>query len=91
MPSATDVQMGDADMASARTLFSSTAIEGAAARLGRLALPGRAAFDTPNYTSVASRGVVPHLTPDNMTKHVSPGSVYMALEDCAYILWSCVF
>ncbi|XWW96714.1 hypothetical protein V2A60_004693 [Cordyceps javanica] len=68
-------------MAAARTIFTSTAVEGTAARLGRLALPGRAAFETPNYTSVASRGAVPHLTPDNMARYVSPGSVYMALED----------
>ncbi|ATY58417.1 tRNA-guanine transglycosylase family [Cordyceps militaris] len=74
-------QMEGADMAGSRTLFTSAAVAGTAARLGRLALPGRAAIDTPNYTSVASRGAVPHLTPDNMTKSVSPGPVYMALED----------
>lgn len=84
MTSATAGETGDAEMATARsrTLFASAAVEGLAARLGRLALPGRAAFDTPNYTSVASRGAVPHVTPDNMTKHVAPGPVYMALEDC---------
>lgn len=82
MTSADGSRMEGVEMAAARTLFTSTAVEGAAARLGRLALPGRAAFDTPNYTSVASRGAVPHLTPDNMAKHVSPGPVYMALEDC---------
>ncbi|OAA66146.1 tRNA-guanine transglycosylase family protein [Cordyceps fumosorosea ARSEF 2679] len=69
-------------MAASRALFtSSAAVPGTAARLGRLALPGRAAIDTPNYTSVASRGAVPHLTPDNMTRYLPPGPVYMALED----------
>ncbi|OAA77582.1 tRNA-guanine transglycosylase family protein [Akanthomyces lecanii RCEF 1005] len=73
MTSADGSRMEGVEMAAARTLFTSAAVEGTAARLGRLALPGRAAFDTPNYTSVASRGAVPHLTPDNMTKYVSPG------------------
>lgn len=72
-------------MSAARTLFTSAAVEGTVARLGRLALPGRAAIDTPNYTSVASRGAVPHVTPDNMTKYVSPGPVYLALEDCKWM------
>ncbi|KAF1730866.1 Queuine tRNA-ribosyltransferase-like protein [Beauveria bassiana] len=81
MSSADGSRTEGVEMAAARTLFTSAAVEGATARLGRLALPGRAAFDTPNYTSVASRGAVPHLTPDNMTRHMSPGSTYMALED----------
>ncbi|KAM3486088.1 hypothetical protein MY8738_000839 [Beauveria namnaoensis] len=81
MSSADGSRTEGVEMAAARTLFTSAAVEGATARLGRLALPGRAAFDTPNYTSIASRGAVPHLTPDNMTRHMSPGSTYMALED----------
>ncbi|KAJ3481408.1 hypothetical protein NLG97_g7828 [Lecanicillium saksenae] len=81
MTSAEGSQMEGVEMNSARTLFTSTAVDGTVARLGRLALPGRAAVDTPNYTSVASRGALPHVTPDNMSKHVSPGPIYMALED----------
>lgn len=53
-----------------------------AARLGRLSLSKRNPIETPNYIAVASRGVVPHVTPDNLKKHVSVGAAYMALEDC---------
>ncbi|KAJ0159697.1 hypothetical protein CTA2_9254, partial [Colletotrichum tanaceti] len=42
-----------------------------AARLGRLSLSKRNPIETPNYIAVASRGVVPHVTPDNLKKHVS--------------------
>jgi queuine tRNA-ribosyltransferase accessory subunit len=71
----------------ARRIFSSTAgssVVGDAltARLGELALPGRKPIQTPNFIGVASRGVIPHLTPDNLTRYSSVGSVYMALEDC---------
>lgn len=58
---------------------------GSAARVGRLVLanPQRQPVDTPNFIAVTSRGVVPHLTPDTIVKHVGnvPG-VYMAMEDC---------
>ncbi|OHW94659.1 queuine tRNA-ribosyltransferase [Colletotrichum incanum] len=52
-----------------------------AARLGRLSLPKRNPIETPNYIAVASRGVVPHVTPDNLEKHTSISAAYMALED----------
>ncbi|EFQ29882.1 tRNA-guanine transglycosylase [Colletotrichum graminicola] len=52
-----------------------------AARLGRLSLPKRNPIETPNYIAVASRGVVPHVTPDNLEKYTSISAVYMALED----------
>lgn len=70
---------------SARKIFEllgSPATDGVAARLGRLTVPGRKPIQTPNYTAVTSRGAVPHLTPDNVMKHTSFGSVYMSLEDC---------
>ncbi|KAG5979364.1 hypothetical protein E4U55_005254 [Claviceps digitariae] len=54
---------------------------GYAARLGRLSIPGRRRIDTPNYTAITSRGVIPHLTPDNVTRHTNLTSAYMALED----------
>ncbi len=57
-------------------------IDGSAARLGRLALAGRRGIDTPNFFAVASRGVVPHITPDNVGKHLQTGGAFMALEDC---------
>ncbi|KAG6285986.1 hypothetical protein E4U09_006967 [Claviceps aff. purpurea] len=52
-----------------------------AARLGRLSIPGRRPIDTPNYTAITSRGAIPHLTPDNVTRHTDLSSAYMALED----------
>ena len=54
------------------------------ARLGRLVFAGRAAVETPTYIAVTSRGAIPHLTPDNVSKHMSVGGVYMALEDCKH-------
>ncbi|KAF4120225.1 queuine tRNA-ribosyltransferase [Geosmithia morbida] len=75
----------DPTMASSQRLFKVMwAAEGGndcAARLGRLSLPGRKAIDTPNYTGFASRGTIPHLTPDVLSKHSSLSSAYMALED----------
>lgn len=53
-----------------------------AARLGLLRLPNREAIETPHYIGVASRGVVPHLSPDNYAKETGIRGVYMALEDC---------
>ncbi|PFH61289.1 hypothetical protein XA68_17802 [Ophiocordyceps unilateralis] len=54
---------------------------GCAPRLGRLALAGRRVIETPNHVAVTSRGCVPHLTPDSLSKHTSVGAAYMALED----------
>lgn len=55
---------------------------GASARLGRVSLPQRQTFDTPNFFAVTSRGAVPHLTPDTVARHGSFPGVYMAMEDC---------
>lgn len=59
---------------------------GNAARLGRLVLPDsqRQPVDTPNFFALTSRGVVPHLTPDTIARHVEIPGVYMAMEDCMY-------
>lgn len=62
-------------------ILSATA-DGAAARLGRLALGGRRRLETPGFVAVTSRGAVPHLTPDNLARHTSVDAAYMALEDC---------
>ncbi|KAG5987400.1 hypothetical protein E4U43_005085, partial [Claviceps pusilla] len=64
-----------------KILGPSGAAAGCVARLGRLSIPGRRPIDTPNYTAITSRGVIPHLTPDNVTKHTNLTSAYMALED----------
>lgn len=76
------------DMASQRIfkILSAAVGDGTSARLGQLALPGRKVVETPNFTSVASRGAVPHLTPDNVTRHTDLSSTYMALEDCRSLL-----
>ncbi|SPQ21972.1 61e2be3b-70e2-447f-9275-88cc9fc78a7e [Thermothielavioides terrestris] len=55
--------------------------DGAAARLGRLAFTGRRAIDTPNFIGVTSRGALPHLTPDNVVRHLQTSGAFMALED----------
>ncbi|POR37685.1 Queuine tRNA-ribosyltransferase-like protein [Tolypocladium paradoxum] len=62
-------------------ILSSAATDGCTARLGRLAFAGRRPIETPNYTAVTSRGAVPHLTPDNLSKHTSVEAAYMAFED----------
>jgi len=72
----------DKPAAMAFEVLKAAIIDGSAARLGRLALAGRRAIDTPNYFAVTSRGVVPHMTPDNVGKYLHTGGAYMALEDC---------
>ncbi|KAH9904962.1 tRNA-guanine transglycosylase [Xylariomycetidae sp. FL2044] len=52
-----------------------------AARTGRLRLPKRKPIDTPNYIGITSRGAIPHMTPDVVTKHSDLGGVHLALED----------
>lgn len=52
------------------------------ARCGTLKIKERQEVPTPNFYAVASRGVVPHLTPDVLAKHTEIGGVYIALEDC---------
>jgi queuine/archaeosine tRNA-ribosyltransferase len=57
------------------------------ARLGRLAAPRLpAALATPTYMPAASRGAVPHLTPDELAARTAIAGVYMALEDCDHPL-----
>ncbi|KAK4203273.1 putative queuine tRNA-ribosyltransferase [Triangularia verruculosa] len=53
----------------------------AAARIGRLAFPGRRPIDTPNFIAVTSRGTLPHVTPDNISKHLQVSGAYFSLED----------
>ena len=56
------------------------------ARLGLLRLPNRNPVQTPHYVGVASRGVVPHLSPDNFAKQTDIRGIYTALEDCKDII-----
>lgn len=54
-------------------------------RLGRLSLPGRNAIETPHYIGLTSRGVIPHLSQDNLARLSSISGAYVALEDCKFI------
>lgn len=72
---------GTSTLAMFEILKSATADVGAA-RLGRLALANRRVMETPNYLAVASRGVIPHLTPENMERYTEFDAAYMAIEDC---------
>ncbi len=56
-------------------------VEGAA-RAGRLTFPKCQTVDTPNFFALASRGAVPHITPDNLARYTQLTGLYMALEDC---------
>lgn len=53
-----------------------------APRLGRLSLAGRKTVLTPGFIGNASRGVIPHVSPDNFRKLVDLNGVYIPLEDC---------
>ena len=55
---------------------------GTAARLGRLAFPGRRILDTPHYLANTSRGVVPHISQDTFVRDTDINGLYVALEDC---------
>lgn len=74
----------DAAMPATRKVFTvlGEVAEACSPRIGRLSLPGRQPIQTPNFSAVGSRGTIPHITPDNLDKHTSTSSVYMALEDC---------
>ncbi|KAL6881587.1 tRNA-guanine transglycosylase [Trichoderma novae-zelandiae] len=81
--------MGDANLdntpeMSGRRIFEligSASVDGSAARLGKLSLPGKKVVETPTFFAVTSRGAIPHLTPDNLKRHTSVSGVCMALED----------
>jgi queuine tRNA-ribosyltransferase len=74
---------GDTEQANMRfDLLKAGLADGAGARLGRLAFSGSRNVDTPNFFAITSRGAVPHVTPDNLSKHVPFQGTYIALEDC---------
>ncbi|EAQ90712.1 hypothetical protein CHGG_02647 [Chaetomium globosum CBS 148.51] len=62
-------------------VFKGALKDGVAARVGRIAFAGRLPIDTPNFIGITSRGTVPHVTPDNVGKHLQTTGAYMALED----------
>jgi queuine tRNA-ribosyltransferase subunit QTRTD1 len=53
-------------------------------RIGRLSLPGKRPILTPSFIGTTSRGVLPHISPDNFRKCVGLDGVYVALEDCMH-------
>lgn len=57
-----------------------------AARLGMLKIVERKTIETPHYIGITSRGVVAHLSQDNFAKLTDIRGVYMALEDCTFVL-----
>ena len=57
-----------------------------AARLGQLTAWGRPTINTPHYIAPTSRGVIPHLSHDNLQKHTRISAVYVPLEDCTCVL-----
>lgn len=50
-------------------------------RLGVLTVPARTPIATPAFIAVTSRGVVPHVTPDNAVRTGLINAAYCALED----------
>ncbi len=64
------------------TTFTLKSSETMAARIGRLALPGRASLETPHYIAHTSRGLVPHLSQDSFRMRTGITAVYLGLEEC---------
>jgi len=56
-----------------------------APRLGRISLVGRKTIQTPAFIGNTSRGVIPHVSPDNFGKSVDVNGVYVPLEDCVWL------
>ncbi|KAJ5759783.1 hypothetical protein N7520_006939 [Penicillium odoratum] len=52
-----------------------------APRAGTLAIAGRKTLSTPHYLPVTSRGVVPHISQDNVRKETAINGLYVGLED----------
>ncbi|KAF7520455.1 hypothetical protein G7054_g12755 [Neopestalotiopsis clavispora] len=76
--------MGSRDLDSTDEMvfnIAKAAADGVAARLGSLKLAKSAPLETPNFIDITSRGAIPHLTTDVMTKHVQVRGAYMAIED----------
>lgn len=51
-------------------------------RLGQLTIQGQAAIATPAFIACTSRGVIPHVTQDVLSKLTRLSAVYIGLEDC---------
>lgn len=73
--------MGDIGSADQMVFKFAKGGDGVAARLGTLKLAKSAPLETPNFIDITSRGAIPHLTTDVLTKHVQVNGAYMAIED----------
>ncbi|KAI9682467.1 MAG: hypothetical protein M1829_000259 [Trizodia sp. TS-e1964] len=62
-------------------ILKSGSFGGAGYRIGKLLMPGRKATETPNFLSLTSRGIVPHLSQDSVRNHTNINGVFVALED----------
>lgn len=51
-------------------------------RLGQLLLQRREPISTPSFVAATSRGVIPHITPDVVSRLTRIPAVYVGLEDC---------
>lgn len=77
--------MSDDDQIESRTLSFSISTESCnteGARIGTLVTSNGRPIATPHYVAISSRGVVPHLTHDLLSKQHDVPAVYAALEDC---------
>ncbi|KAF3912823.1 hypothetical protein AA313_de0202173 [Arthrobotrys entomopaga] len=69
------------DVAATTTTTTSTSTSISNARIGVLSLSKGFTLPTPNYITPTSRGVVPHISPDNLERNTSVAGVHVALED----------
>ena len=53
-------------------------------RSGQLLSHSHSPIHTPHYVATTSRGVIPHLAQDILTKHTAISAVYFGLEDCEH-------
>jgi len=58
----------------------------AGVRLGQLTIQGRPAIATPAFIACTSRGVIPHVTQDVLSKLTRVSLVYIGLEDCTCMI-----
>jgi len=78
-----EYELANPEMFSFRLLPTTAAATTHGARLGRL-VARNVQIDTPAFLAPTSRGVVPHLSHDNLRDHTNVKGVYAALEDCVF-------
>lgn len=85
MESADSVSLGENQEGMLKFAVRHAASPECAARLGQLSMRGRTSISTPHFIATTSRGVIPHLSQDNLQRHTKISAVYLPLEDCAFI------